>query len=171
MIKSKYKIYLDMDGVLSDFEAGFKNMSGQAIKHLNAEDESDKWAMVEDTPDFWLNLPVMAGAGKLLHFLRHHEHLMILSSPGVSDAVRARRQKRQWITREVSSDVPVIFRRGRAKAEYAAPDSILIDDMEKNTKPWAEKGGIAILHKSAELTIATLKKHKIYSEVDEHTGE
>ena len=43
------------------------------------------------------------------------------------------------------------------KAEYAHPYSILIDDREKSIDPWRTKGGIGILHTSAEETIAQLQ--------------
>ena len=169
IIKSKYRIYLDMDGVLTDFEAGFKNATGKATKDI--PDEAERWAMVMDTKDFWKNLPVMPGAGKLLNYLKHHEHVMVLSSPGTSDAVRARAQKTGWLEGMIGSDIPVIFRRGRDKAEYAGHDSILIDDRSENVQGWISKGGIGIIHKNAELTIASLSKLKIFSEVDELTGE
>jgi hypothetical protein len=44
------------------------------------------------------------------------------------------------------------------KQTYASPASILIDDYEKNTKEFTARGGTGITFKSANQTIAELKK-------------
>ena len=44
------------------------------------------------------------------------------------------------------------------KPDYASPTSILIDDYPKNIKEWENKGGIGIVHKSAEQTLRALEK-------------
>ena len=36
--------------------------------------------------------------------------------------------------------------------------NVLIDDFELNTVPWKERGGIAILHKTANETISKLEE-------------
>ncbi len=44
------------------------------------------------------------------------------------------------------------------KKNYASPGSILIDDYEKNTKEFNQRGGTGITFKTASQTIAELKK-------------
>jgi hypothetical protein len=44
------------------------------------------------------------------------------------------------------------------KKNYASPGSILIDDYDKNTKEFNQRGGTGITFKSASQTIAELKK-------------
>jgi hypothetical protein len=44
------------------------------------------------------------------------------------------------------------------KQLFAAPDKILIDDMEQTINEWNKGGGIGILHTSADNTIKELKK-------------
>ena len=44
------------------------------------------------------------------------------------------------------------------KKTYASPGSILIDDYEKNTKEFNAAGGTGITFKTANQTIAELKK-------------
>ena len=43
--------------------------------------------------------------------------------------------------------------------EYATPNTILIDDMEKNIKAWVDAGGIGILHTSAADSIKQLQQY------------
>jgi len=177
IVKSKKRVYVDLDGVLADFNQGIKNMSGQDPKDLS---EEAQWKIVNESPSFWVDLPVMHGAVQLMQFLSHHEHVMILSSPGTKGAPRARKQKLDWIRNRAmggflvapgGGPIPLILRRGKHKAEYAWPDAILIDDTEENIKRWIDKGGIGILHTKAALTIASLSKLKLFEEVDEFTGE
>ena len=44
------------------------------------------------------------------------------------------------------------------KKNYASPNTILIDDYEKNTKEFTASGGKGIQFKTASQTIAELKK-------------
>ena len=44
------------------------------------------------------------------------------------------------------------------KFKWAAPNHILIDDFTKNTVPWDNEGGIAILHTDANKTIEKLEE-------------
>jgi hypothetical protein len=43
------------------------------------------------------------------------------------------------------------------KQEFASPNSILIDDREKNIEQWRNAGGIGVLHTDAASTIKQLK--------------
>ena len=45
----------------------------------------------------------------------------------------------------------------KKKQLYSQPDRILIDDHEDNIREWREKGGIGILHTSAQDTIKQLQ--------------
>jgi hypothetical protein len=57
-----------------------------------------------------------------------------------------------------------IFVPAAQKAKFAAPNHILIDDMEKNITAWEAAGGIGILHKNATDTINTLKEKYGFNE-------
>jgi hypothetical protein len=46
----------------------------------------------------------------------------------------------------------------RKKAEYAKPDTILIDDTPDVIESFVEAGGVGILHKDAVKTIEKLKQ-------------
>ena len=67
--------------------------------------------------------------------------------------------KTEWTRRELSSRVKVNIVLRKEKIRYCkGPESILIDDYEKNIREWQEAGGTAILHTSAENTMEQLKE-------------
>ena len=43
------------------------------------------------------------------------------------------------------------------KFKWSGPKKILIDDFTRNTIPWEQKGGIAILHTDVNKTVQKLK--------------
>jgi len=153
------KIYCDLDGVLADFEAGYKLINGGVIPDREGKDDEDFYKPVMDSKHFWQDLPLMADADRLIGFLMSLENIdvAILTSPSRLDFKRASKQKRVWVDKHYSPETAVHFRRGRDKPEFANSRSILIDDWEKNTRRWAEAGGIAVRHDNAEKTIDTIR--------------
>lgn len=83
--------------------------------------------------------------------------IILLSSPGSHDEQRARFQKRLWVDQHFGKDVPLILRRRVHKQDYAALDSILIDDWHPTIVEWSQRGGHAIHHKSATESLEQLK--------------
>ena len=69
------KIYLDMDGVLSDFEKQFGDLYGaEALKNRDRKLWTEQW------PDFIENkqfevLPKFPGCDELLTFIRNHPEI------------------------------------------------------------------------------------------------
>jgi hypothetical protein len=66
------------------------------------------------------------------------------------------RGKKMWVKRLGSPKVH--FRSKEKKREFANPNSILIDDLKSNIKEWNASGGVGILHRNANSTIAQLKE-------------
>jgi len=156
-------IYVDMDGVLADFVTGIKKIFPTYDESRYQSDpkyRSEQWKRVakysKEGGKLWLELPEMADAKQLMNFVQDYNH-EILSATG-NPAYGAEPQKRTWI----SSRWPVIkvnlVHKSTDKAQYATPESILIDDQRKSIDPWIKAGGIGILHKNAAQTINELKK-------------
>lgn len=83
----------------------------------------------------------------------------ILSATG--HVPNAKEEKRDWVGRhlgDTTAGMALFVRSASDKAQYAAPNHILIDDRPKAIEPWIEAGGIGILHTSAADTIEQLKK-------------
>jgi len=149
------KIYCDLDGVLADFEAGYRRINNGTIPDREGKQDEDFYKPVMDTENFWRDLPLMPDAERLIGFLMSLEHVEveILTSPSKLDWKRASKEKRIWVDKHYSPDTAVHFRRSRDKPEFAHKRSILIDDWEKNTIRWQDAGGIAVRHENAEKTI------------------
>lgn len=150
------ELYVDMDGVLADFDGHFRDFyKGDSYDYSDKFGLDSMWEFINDNdPHFFLNLKWMPGGEELWKFVRLYNPT-ILSTPAYT--VKAcREDKRKWIRSHLGPAVHYIF--SNKKAKYATPSSILIDDMEKNIRPWREAGGVGILHNSAEETISILKK-------------
>lgn len=141
----KTRLYIDLDGVMADFDKYFLQEFGVESNKL---DDPTLWKWINSHGNFFLNLPLMEGA---LQFFRSVEHMnpTILTACPKSNYTVAAVQKRQWVYKHLSPDVTVIpMMGGKNKCLFMhAPGDILIDDFEKNCIPWAEHGGFAICHK------------------------
>lgn len=145
------KIYLDMDGVITDFDA---QLASQGFDGKNWDDDK-LWPAVMAIPKFWENMPWMKDGKVLWAFVKSLKPT-ILTAPARTDPT-CKPGKLKWVYRELGR-VPVAFARARDKQQYASPDSVLIDDRADNIQQWKAAGGIGIHHTSASKTIAELKK-------------
>jgi len=154
---SEFKIYVDMDGVLSDFE---KAIDGVDPKHKYKEvtnwPDKEFWAHVaKGGLPFWADMKWTKDGKQLWKYVKQFNPT-ILSAPArtIPDSKKG---KMIWIKREVNNN-PVILARAKDKQKYANDKSILIDDLKKNIDQWKSSGGIGILHKNTADTIKKLKE-------------
>lgn len=153
---NKYQIFCDMDGVLCDFEKQTKTMTGKTCEELDKVSEEHFWSEIKKVGiEFWSHMPKLSDTDKLWSFIKPHGP-KILSAPARSIEFCVD-GKKSWIKKHLGSNVESIFVRARDKAKYANPNSILIDDLEKNINSWRSNNGIGILHKNSEDTIRQLK--------------
>jgi len=153
-----YKLYVDIDGVLADFDKGASDLLKAPMKKQNPK---DMWKYIKAYSlrggTLWYDLPLMSDAMTLWNYVKKHKP-EILSAAG-DPQFGAEAQKRKWVAEHIDPNVPVhIVQKSRLKAKYAAPNHILIDDRAKSIGPWREAGGIGILHKNAADTIKQLKE-------------
>lgn len=154
------KIYLDMDGVLADFEKKFTEYYG--FISLSKRDRKE-WS--QDWEDFILNkhgfekLDLFPGANELVSFIRQYSvPVEILSSSGgqkFHGEVTA--QKIKWLKRHGFDYKANIVSGRRLKKEYANDQVILIDDTEDVIRDFNSAGGHGILHKDVGNTIEKLR--------------
>lgn len=155
--EKEYSIFVDMDGVLSDFEKA-TNAIDPKVKYKDITDKDDTifWGHIaKGGLKFWSDMPWTKDGKKLWSFIKQYNPT-ILSAPART-LPDSKKGKKIWIKREVNNN-PVIFARARDKQKYANPNAILIDDLEKNIKQWEMSGGIGILHKNTNDTIKKLKE-------------
>lgn len=155
---TKYQIFVDMDGVLTNWEHQTKSLTGKTSEELQKEGGDPKmWGAIgEHGEDFWAKMPWTDDGKKLWNYLKKFPQVSILSAPARSIPT-SKTGKEKWIKRELGSDAKFILCRAVEKQNHANTNSILIDDMEKNVLQFKAKGGLAILHKNSEDTIRQLK--------------
>ncbi|HRZ18947.1 MAG TPA: GNAT family N-acetyltransferase [Methanofastidiosum sp.] len=148
------KIYVDQDGVLSDFDKEFQKLGhGSADDFVEKYSENAMWHLINSKVDnFWKYMEWMPDGKDFWNFVKDHNPT-ILTKP--APVKHCKEDKLAWLKKEIG-DVPVIVT--TKKEKYADKDSVLIDDMPKNISKWQEAGGIGILHTSAENSIKKLQK-------------
>jgi hypothetical protein len=151
-----YKIYLDMDGVLVDFDQQFKDLTGMMPREFEAKHGSTGfWEAIDKAGvGFWRGMSWMPGGEALYNRASQFDH-ELLSSPSRSELSKI--GKRLW-RRDKTPNTKLTLSRSYLKKNYAAPNHILIDDREDNIQQWRDAGGIGILYTSANQVNAELDK-------------
>lgn len=156
--ESNYKIYCDMDGVLTDFDKQFTDSisSYKPKQFIDKNGLNDFWEEIDGRGvGFWVGMKWMEDGKELFEFLKNYNDVELLSSPSRSE--NSRLGKRLWV-RNHKLGIKLNLEYSKNKQKYAAWNHILIDDRIDNIKDWESKGGIGILHMSTKNTIACLKK-------------
>jgi hypothetical protein len=153
----KYTIYCDMDGVLYDFDKRFMEFSN-GIPPSRYESEFGKkafWKLIsEQGVKYWVGIPWMPDGKQLWNYIKPFNP-SLLSAPSMEESSRL--GKRLWVRNNIPG-TKLILRSAEQKQEFANPHAILIDDRTSNIELWRAKGGIGIMHTSANETIKQLKK-------------
>jgi hypothetical protein len=152
----KYEIYSDMDGVLTDFDKAFMEVSG-GIFPSEYEKNFGKdgfWKLIDaEGADFWEKMPWMSDGKTYWDYIKEYNPIL-LSSPSRSSTSRL--GKRLWVKNNLPG-TKLILAQAKDKQNYAQKDRILIDDRPSNIEQWRASGGVGILHTSASDTIKQLK--------------
>jgi hypothetical protein len=145
-------LFVDMDGVLADFDAHHTAVFGRRPDKL--ADNVD-WAAVRAIPGFYAAIPPMPDMMTLWDAIRAFRPTVLTGVP--ARVAEAPDNKRAWVRQHLGADVPVICCRSRDKSLHAEPGDVLIDDWEKYRHLWIARGGRWITHRSAVETIAALR--------------
>ena len=155
--QSKPTVYIDMDGVLSDFFteyaklAGIKDGDYRKIPSAKIDPTLNKMVGT----DFFNRLPKIGTANKLIQLVTKFTggDYSILSSPLRGDKDNSARWKKVWIARELPTQPKEVLVTGR-KESYATQSNgvpnILIDDRGKNIERWKSAGGFGIKYQADE---------------------
>ena len=148
------KIYLDMDGVLCDFEKKYEELYKESPKATRERKLfSNNWHDFVNTKQFE-NLVYFPGALRLMKYVNSlNIPVEILSSSGGKTYhSEVEQQKIKWLKMHNIHYKSNIVEGRRAKAKYATPTTVLIDDTPEVIKFFEDAGGIGILHKNFEDT-------------------
>src|SRR5918912_1948303 len=142
------KLFLDLDGVLADFDRGVKAVTGKRPEELPLR---EMWRALAKAPDFYNTLEFMHDAEELWEFCRPFRPTILTGLPLGSWAPA---QKERWVRRMLGADVPIITCMSRDKHRHSGPGHVLVDDRASAAAAWQRAGGTFIHHVSAERSIA-----------------
>jgi hypothetical protein len=145
------RLFLDLDGVLADFDRGVHAVTGQRPEALPLR---AMWAALSRAPRFFETLELMQDAEALWQFCAPHHPTILTGLPLGSWAPA---QKRRWVARVLGTHVPVITCMSREKPRWSAPGHVLVDDRATAREGWERKDGRFVHHVTAERSIAALR--------------
>lgn len=168
-------IYCDMDGVLVDFDKGYKELTGLTVHHADSQGRDEFWRLFRDSlkekdiPErsYWANLDWMPDGKQLWDYIKEYNPY-VLTAPSVNFNIpfeeryklennESMQGKTEWVQR-LSNMRKMYFRSAGRKADFAGPGKILIDDRKDTIDSWNANGGIGILHTSTANTIKQLQE-------------
>lgn len=152
-------IFVDLDGVLVDFEAGMRKVFNG--RNLDTIAPRELWPALARTPDFYANLPWMSDGKQLWQNLLTAGHKPFILT-GLPIGKWAEPQKRKWCHEQLSliGKQRVITCKSKEKHIYASTGSILIDDRISLKEAWVRAGGVFIHH------ISTIETLRVLTEMD-----
>jgi len=151
------KVFIDMDGVLADFNLAAHLAHGREDCYPGNPSAYGEWHIEKVwgcTPEefwaplqykgFWENIPKTPEADMIVELCLEkfgEKNTAILTSPSLDPySVPG---KREWIaTRYPALKDQMLF--GKAKGFVAGPRKVLIDDCDRNIWEWSDEGGYVI---------------------------
>lgn len=151
------RIFLDMDGVMSDFDGFFLKEFGVASSDVS---KKEMWRLIHEYDRFFLKLPMMAGAMQLYDSLPNTAEVLFLTSAGTSNFAAVAEQKKAWVKEWLDAYALVIcVKDGLDKASMVQNrGDILIDDWRLNCEAWEAAGGVAVKYENAGQAISDLRE-------------
>ena len=155
-------LYLDMDGVLCNFNKRYMELFGEEAASTRERKEfTEQWKLFIEGGNF-ATLDWFPGAIELLDYVKTLEdkvNVEILSSSG-GELFHGRvlEQKLQWLKDHGITYKANITNGSRKKALYASGNNrILVDDTDYVIKAFIDAGGIGIWHRDVKDTIKLIE--------------
>ena len=144
-------LYIDMDGVLCNFEKRFEELFNKsANRSRELKEFTTDWSTFIEGGNF-ATLEWWPGGQELLEFVNSIPNInieILSSSGGELYHKEVTEQKQKWLQDHGITYKQNIIPGSRLKANYAkGADTILVDDTDYVIEGFIEKGGIGILHR------------------------
>jgi FMN phosphatase YigB (HAD superfamily) len=152
------RLFVDLDGVLVDFDRGVFQATGHYPSEIS---DQQMWPILARTPGFYDKLEWMSDGKELWEFAKNFSPTILT---GLPRGQWAESQKRSWCLRELGPHVPVLTclsrEKGRAASMVLEPDEtpVLVDDRLNAQSGWLDIGGVFVLHVSAQDSLRQLKE-------------
>ena len=161
------KIYIDMDGVLADFDKGCIDLCGVEPRkqgwEMNPAEDDARWEKIRGVEHFYDKLDIFPGAKDMFDVLysKYGEDFQILTGipkprRGIDSAAD---DKTSWVRRLLSKDIVINIVYSEEKQRFCTgKDCILIDDYDRNIGQWEAMGGTGVLFTDTESAMDQLKE-------------
>jgi len=163
--EEQYYIYLDMDGVVADFDKRFNDLSGMMPQdYVNKNGLNAFWDLIDEKHKvaFWRGIELMPDAQKLVKFVEQYPFEM-LTAPSIKK--QSIIGKGLWVKDKIGtlySTKPKVTYRSAKQKHTVKPNltkfDILIDDKGSTIDNWNAAGGTGIFYQNANQVINDLKK-------------
>ena len=146
-------LFLDLDGVLADFDAGARRVLGMSADAFEARHgKREFWRRLAKANDFYASLPLMPDAMELFEAVQHLQPTILTGLPLGNWAAP---QKIKWAA-EHFPGTKIITTMARDKFRHMTGMDVLVDDRADHRDKWEDAGGTFIHHKSARASIRQL---------------
>ena len=144
-------IYIDMDGVVADFDTFVSSLLERPIGWEATSDLSDEeWKKLASVDRLYYKLPMMPDATKLIAYIKSlntRYHIEFLTAiPRRTTIPSAQADKQAWVDKYFPGMKMNIGPYSHDKQKWCTPGDILIDDRPSNIEQWTAAGGIAVYH-------------------------
>lgn len=146
---SKRTIYLDMDGVVADFNKFSSQILDIPFDPNITKYNPEQWAILKEHPRLYRDLEVKDGGYELVQWCKFYciktksSLLFLTAIPRNDDMPWSFYDKVMWGNRFFPG-IPVLFGpRSKDKHKHCTPGDVLIDDRILNINDWHNAGGIA----------------------------
>ena len=153
-------IYIDMDGVVADWDAYVESVIGYRHPNYRRYPDKDWHIITHEHPHIYRNLALAPNAHRLVYgvhelaAIHKYSYRFLTAVPSRNDMPYAFQDKIAWVA-EHFPGIDVWFGPySRDKQRRARAGDVLIDDRPSNITEWQEAGGHGILYTTGEHTAA-----------------
>lgn len=170
MDQIKRCIYIDMDGVVADFDKYVSNFLGRQIGWDVLDITPEEWDRIAKIDHFYLNLELIHESTRMValckSFSTRFDVSFLTALPRQSTMPTAKDDKTQWLSKYFPGMRINFGPFSRDKQNWCNEFDILIDDKPENIDQWNEKGGLGVLHKGTSHEDYSNTIIKILSAID-----
>lgn len=150
LAKKRRTIYIDMDGVVADFNSFVSNLLGRQIGWHERDLSAKEWDVLSNVPNLYAQLPLIEKSVEMVNLCKTFQsevNVEFLSAiPRKTTMPSAKQDKIDWINKYFPGTVVNFGPYSKDKQYWARPGDILIDDKPSNINEWGTAGGIPIYH-------------------------
>ena len=146
-----FLLFLDLDGVFSDFNRRVHHLSGKQPHELG----NKLWKIIMADKQFFASLELMKDAEYLWEYVKQYDPVFLTGAP---PGERSREQTRAWVAEKFGDKYTTIVLPKKDKQLHSGPHKVLVDDTQVNIDQWIDKGGHGVFHRDVWETIDRLEE-------------